>query len=262
MTTIVFNDKELIFDDSLLELIPYFNSMNKHGFKESEDKMVSLDCDSNTFLLMIKYKIPEPEHDKEQDKKMLDLCDYLCLDDVKENYFNSYDICYLLKNNMDFKIKYIIQIIKKHRRLVHFKDEKHFQKFMKSPEKTEYYVNNYDVDKTSILIYLMYKKYNLLERFIKNGLFDAIDANSIHFYHFSKKESGFVSMLIFACTYSRTLSSNKYVKILLDHPEVNINQYSYEDETALMAAKRTMNTTSMNKTVKMLLNHPKNKVDT
>jgi ankyrin repeat protein len=59
-----------------------------------------------------------------------------------------------------------------------------------------------------------------------------------------------------ASRYSNADSTEKTVKILLKHPNIDINLQTKNDSSALMLASRNTNTDSTEKTVKILLEHP------
>ena len=96
MTTIEFINKELIFPNELLDGIFIFDNIKKYNFKENEEKRVKLNYHSDTFLLMIKYKLLLKDDTSFNQKELFKLCDYLCMDDIKSEFINFHDSKYLL----------------------------------------------------------------------------------------------------------------------------------------------------------------------
>jgi ankyrin repeat protein len=255
MTTIVFCDDEIIFDDKLLEGIPLFDNINKHGFKESEEKRISLDCHSSEFLLMMKYKSLFTNNNEYLEKNMISLCDYLCLDEIKQKYLDSHTNEYLFERDIISKAEYIFGLIIEKESEIYFDDEKHFENFLESPNNVKYY-DNENNGKNNILFYLTYKKYDLMEDAINYGLFDKIDINKCMNFYFDVNNFNY-TIFMFSCRFSNNFSSNKIIRMLLEHPNINVNLQNRVGWTALMIASRYSNTDSTENTVKMLLEHPK-----
>ena len=253
MTTIIFRDDKIIFDDKLLTGIPLFDSINKHDFKESEEKTISLDCYSSDFLLIMKYKLALIDDDKYSEGNVINLCDYLCLDEIKQKYLDSQNNEFLLEKKIISKKEYMFGLIIEKESEIYFDNEKHFENFLESPNNVKYYDNDSN-RRNNILFYLAYEKYDLMEEAIDYGLFDKIDINkSMIFYDNYTRHS---NILIFSCLFSKKYSSNKTVKILLEHPNINVNLQSEYGWSALMSASGETNTDSTEETVKMLLEHP------
>ena len=253
MTTIVFHDNEIIFDDKLLIGIPLFDNINKHGFKESKEKRISLDCHSSGFLLMMKYKLLLTNDNEYLEKDMINICDYLCLNEIKQKYLKSHNNEYLFEKNVISREEYIFELIIEKESEIYFDDEKHFENFLESPNNVKYY-DNENNGKNNILFYLTYKKYDLMENAINYGLFDKIDINKCMIYY-DNHHTRTHNILMFACRYSNIISSNKIVKILLEHPNVDVNLQDKEGWTALMMASNS-NINSTRETIKILLEHP------
>jgi ankyrin repeat protein len=61
---------------------------------------------------------------------------------------------------------------------------------------------------------------------------------------------------MFASRYSNTDSTEETVKMLLEHPNIDVNLQNEDGWAALMFASRYSNTDSTEETVKILLEHP------
>jgi hypothetical protein len=101
---------------------------------------------------------------------------------------------------------------------------------------------------------LAYEKYDLIKRVIDYGLFDKININ--YYIPECKKYTEKQNILMFSCSYSKNLSSNEIVKILLKHPTIDINLQNNSGLSSLMYASKFSNTSSTEETVKILLEHP------
>jgi ankyrin repeat protein len=256
MTTIVFRNKELIFNDELLEGIPLFDSINNYDFKESEEKRISLDCHSSEFLLMIKYKLLLINDDKFLEKNIIDLCDYLCMNEIKQKYLDSHNNEYLVERDIISKKEYIFELIIEKESEIYFDDEKHFENFLESPNNVKYY-DNENNGKNNILFYLTYKKYDLMEDAINYGLFDKIDINKyMKYYDSCIYTTSNHNILMFSCEYSKIYSSDKIVKMLLEHPNIDVNMMNYLGLSALTLVSMYLNMNSTYETLRMLLDHP------
>jgi ankyrin repeat protein len=154
-------------------------------------------------------------------------------------------------------IEYICELIIENDNQIYFDNEEHFENFLKSPKNVVYYEKNFGhYERNNILFYLAYKKYDLMEKIIKYGLFDNINVNQfMNFYHGNYEY--YSNILLFSCRYSKKLSSDKIVEMLLEHPKIDVNLQNNNGWTALMVASRTSNTDSTEETVKMLLEHSK-----
>jgi hypothetical protein len=266
MTTIVFRDKELILDDELLKGISLFDSISKYDFKESEEKKVSLDCESSVFLLMLGYKLSLIDDEECIGKEVNELCDYLSLDNVKKKYLESQKT-FDLKNSKkiyddnlinakkykkmyDEKIisreEYIFKLIIFQHESLYFNNYEQFKKFIETPT----YSSRGNIN---ILFFLVHNN-DLLELFIYNSMFYKIDINKTQKISISGKIK-YMNMLLYACFYSRSLDCQS-IKTLLKHSGTDINLQNNVGMTPLILAVRYSNTSSTEDAVKILLENP------
>jgi hypothetical protein len=146
-------------------------------------------------------------------------------------------------------IEYICDLIIKNDSQIYFDDEEHFMNFLESP-KNVLYNKQYTNNNCNVLFYLTYEKYDLIEKVIDYGLFDKIDINQ----NLSRYQNK-LNILMFSCLFSKKYSSYKIIKILLGHPDIDVNSQDDEGWSALMLASRYSNTSSTQETVKILLEH-------
>jgi hypothetical protein len=212
MTTLIFNDKEIIIDNSLLDGIPFFESIQKHIFKESIDNKINIKCNSKAFMLMLNYRMIFDEDTNIYENEMLELCDYYCMDDIKDKYLNNQT--YLRKKYFDDKRNYIINFIKEKNAKIYFDDKIHFDKFFDSPTNTEYH-ECMTKNNINILFFLTYQNYDLMRFAIDNKLFDKININQ-DIFHKGKK----YNLLTFSCLHGH-ITSDKIIEILLEHMKSN-----------------------------------------
>jgi hypothetical protein len=159
------------------------------------------------------------------------------------------------KNEKTEKIEKIFDLIIEKNTHIYFDDEKHFERFLDSPYTVSYH-NKPFPKKNNILFYLAYKKYDLINLAINYGLFDIIDINQSMRFYYDNIIFNF-NILMFSCRYSNKISSNKIVKILLEHPDINVNSQDHIYRwSALMFASMYSNNDSTENTVKMLLEQP------
>jgi hypothetical protein len=193
MTTIKFIDRELIFDDELLEDIPLFDNIKKYKFKEYSDKKAELYFSSDAFITLLRYKSIDFSFDK--DREFIELCDFLCMEDTKNRYIETHDYKKLYKNGIIDKEDYIINLIIEKKGELYFTNDNHFENFFNNPLEV-IYTNN--VNNNSILFYLTIRKYNLLERALDSNLFDIININKNMCYT-DNKFKNFYNILSFSC---------------------------------------------------------------
>ena len=258
MTTIVFTDKELIFDDSLLKGIHLFDSITKHDFGDSKNKMVTLDCTSDTFILLMKYKLMSIDDSKYLEKEMLEMCDYLCLDKVKQNYMDSHSKKYLIDKNIINTKEFIIRLmIENSDALLTVNEFKHIMETLELDvisSKIQFSRNNLvrwgprKKNLRNIIFFLIYKDYDLIDTAIELKLFEKVDVNKKLQYLFPEYDHcKYDNILTLSCILSNTISSNKIVETLLKIPDIEINS------TLITLAKISHTTIE---TFKMLLERP------
>ena len=237
MITLVFLDKELKFDKSLLIDIPYFDNIFKGNYQESTTKKININYNSDDFLSFLSYKfILKSNDNKNKEKKILELCDYYIMEDLKVKYLEFHGLDYLYEKDIIDKEEYIFELIMKENNEIYFDDEKHFNKFYNDPINCKYYNNNNSNNKNNILFYLVFEKYNLIEKAIDYGLFDIIKYDTkLSFYHKSEFKKKYIindknyckniNIFHFACLYSKYYSSNKIIELLINKFKINI-QYN------------------------------------
>jgi ankyrin repeat protein len=232
-------------------------------------------CDSKSYLLMVKYILSLIHDHEHPEKEMIELCDYLCLDNVKQKYFDSHSVKYLIERDIIIREEYIVKLIAKKKLDIYFNNAKHFEDFLQDPVNTKYHTSkyNYNISMSckNILFYIAHKKYNT-ENFINYGLFEEININCRNIYvsEYQKKYLNFsLNILMFSCFFSRNLSSNKIVKLLLNQPNIQVNScyhiYRVPGKriikhyylSILMFSCFFSKQYSSNETVKILLEHPR-----
>jgi ankyrin repeat protein len=260
MTTIVFTDKELIFDDFLLNDIPFFNSIQIHNFKESTEKRVHLNYDSKSFILMLGYKFSNIKTDISNEKNMLKLCDYLGMNNLTDKYCESHTLKYLLNNDIIDKKQYIIKLIIEKNKNIYFRSENQFRNFLSNPNNDDYEdYDNYG-EYNNVMFYLVSEEYDLLNCAIDNDIFDYFDINEIMPYkHLSSNYD--LNILMFLCSTLRNYSENinvliSNIEILLKHPKINVNIQNIYGDTALIYASNSLKYPYYIKITKLLLEHP------
>jgi hypothetical protein len=235
MVTLVFLDKQLVFDELLLNDIPYFDNIFNGDFKESSENVINIDYQSDEFLSFLSYKFLFKSNNKNNKRKVLELCDYYGMDDLKDEYLEFHGLDYLYKNEIMEKEEYIFELIMRENNEIYFDNEEHFNKFLNDPLNNKYYNN--PIDKNNILFYLVFKEYDLIDKAIDYGLFDVIDYDTkITFHHeLESKKLGYnnydddkyyfkdINIFYFACLFPDVFSSNEIVKVLMEKLEINID---------------------------------------
>jgi hypothetical protein len=85
---------------------------------------------------------------------------------------------------------------------------------------------------------LVYEKYDLMEEAIDYRLFDKIDINKCMNFYFDVNNFNY-TIFMFSCRFSNKFSSNKIIKMLLEHPKIDINlQNKYGLTTLMLASKK------------------------
>jgi ankyrin repeat protein len=167
-------------------------------------------------------------------------------------------------------IQYICDLIIKNDNQIYFSDEKHFERFLESPSTTDYFNDDgskknsgslfceFDDDNfnNNILFYLVYEKFDLIHEVINSTSFNKKNINE--FMKFNISEGTYdLNIFSFSCMFSRKLSSDKIVKLLLNHPKIDINLENKNGDTPLFLSIKYLNNSSSEETLKILLNHPK-----
>jgi hypothetical protein len=250
MTTIILKDKEILIDDSLLEKIPYFNSILGGSFLESSSKRVQLDFSSSEFLKLLQEVISS-NTDHVTDSNYYELCNYLQYDTKLETYSDidfEYDRGFIDKNT------YIIKLILQYDEKIYFSNNNHFDEFYENPFQKNFYKTKNNDKNCEILSFLIFKKYNLMEYAIQEKLFHKININQELTFCLNNGYYMKNSLLTMSCMISSSYSSDEIARSLLYH-----NNIILDDDIKSNILGKTLNEyklCSSYETIMMLMDYP------